>query len=348
MHCHNMAEGVVEGHPMTHDLVRFLGKQGLSPAWIEFFRTRLHFAYPKTAWLKLDAERPEDVRLRHAIDSHVAGDALAKWLWRPDGFHRVVFDVRGVTILDRQGMLDFFDTLKSPDHPAFLLASKDVGTAFFSPARVPMMHTFREESELLRHLRFLGHHRETPIILPEKLSLLALDEALRGQASDAVLNTSDVAVLDARNVRETEFNGISMLCPALHSIAHKQGILFAIESPTLRFSRVLRKYGPLRIVAPYLVKGLELVSDPQPAEEAALSMKCFTEAETLDIQDLCLAAFNALLDRSIYWFVDRAGLSQARAQSRYDRVAGSSSGSSAKSSRNWWKTFRCTRKALAT
>lgn len=321
MHCHNMAEGVVEGHPLTDGLADFLKEQKLTATWIEFLKKRLFFAYPRTAWFKLDAEHPSDVKLRHEIDVRIAGDALRSWLWRPGGFSHVVFDVRKITILDRQGMLDFFERASSPDHPSFILASKEVGTQFFARNPSPTTRIFFEERDLLAFLRNTAQDRQTTISLPHQLSLLSLDETLRAQASDAALDLCDVATFDFSKVRGADFNAISTLAPLLHSMAHKKGVLFAVQNPSPKFSPTLMKYAPLRVVAPYLVAGREFATASEETATTALAMKCFTDAETLDIQDLCLATFNSLLEPHISWFVAQAGLSTAVAQSRYHRVA---------------------------
>ena len=68
MHKHRVAEGIVDRHPLLSGFERFLRKEKLEKHWIQFLTSRVHFAYPKTLWIKIFAEAPSDVKLRHTLD----------------------------------------------------------------------------------------------------------------------------------------------------------------------------------------------------------------------------------------------------------------------------------------
>ena len=82
MHEHREAQGVVAGHPLFNGLDKLPAKTDIpmdEKESIGFLVERFHFAYPRTLWLKFNADTMDGVFARQHIDPAEMGRLINGW-----------------------------------------------------------------------------------------------------------------------------------------------------------------------------------------------------------------------------------------------------------------------------
>jgi hypothetical protein len=318
MHEHEVAKGVIEGHPAISGVDRFLKKHRVSKELIDFICQRLCFAYPRTLWLKYQADKTGDIQVRQSFDPVLLGAAINAWVKQEAQFSRIVFDLRQVTILDLDQLLAFFRAVTGDllrgfyvcDEPlSWLLGKKGVDAKAIVP----------DETTMLQHLRSPDDLRQCSIPLPAELTAQSLDQALLEHASKSQLACCDVACFDMCQVVEMDFTALSMLAPVIHSLAHCHGVLATVTNPRRKISRSLEQFGVLQAVASYLVPSPPNVPPPEVLPYV-FPVRTFTVDDSPEMQDHCMKKFDLMLETYKEWFTLIAGLTRHSTQQSVDKA----------------------------
>jgi len=319
MHDDPLAIGLDDAHPLLAGLAGFLKRSKIPAGWIEFVTERMFFAYPGTAWFRLAAAAPEDVKNRHELHPHVIGQALNGWLSRRRELRRIVFDLRGMTIVDIEDTLALFDDMQR-GLAAFYLADVQLADVLRATASVPQDAIFTAEKELISYLRNPIHLRLLSVLLPECLTLWTLNEALKKYVSRRSLQSYDVLVLDMTNVLKEDFQALSMLAPLIQDAARRYGILSWVVNPRRKLAHELTRYGALRVVKGYLVEDSPGTVEPRHLWPG-MDMKAFTRNELHELESLCEARFVQMLIAHEHWFKKVMRISTKTRQRTVDRRA---------------------------
>jgi hypothetical protein len=306
MHQHRLAEGVVEGHPLVEGLQQFLRREKIDPHWIQFLKSRVHFAYPKTLWIKLFAEAPTELKLRHALDPERIGGALNRWIKQRGEFRRIVFDLRGVRILDIDLMLAFFKIVSSTLSERFYLHDAQLADVF-DRRNVDEKAIFDSEAAMLSRLRSAPNASPCTVEMPGTLTLDSFDKALRRYAPAARLAQADVVIFDMQSVTKIDFQALSMLAPTIHSIAHLHGTLASVSNARRTITRSFEEHGTFQIVLPYLTEPVGIATTP-PNLAGILPILAFTDQEFIEVQRFFDQKVETMFDAFKEWFSEIARL----------------------------------------
>jgi ABC-type transporter Mla MlaB component len=314
---HDAAYGVIEGHPIFGSVESFLRRKGVSREMVDFLSPRLCFAYPKAFWLKLAAGGAEDLRGRQAINSEQIGTILRAWLERQSVFRRIVFDLRGLTILDLDDLLAFFNSLRGDFRYFYvcdsllapLLLHKGVPESLIVCSEAAMLHRLRHDIPL----------EECAVQLQRTLTVETLDSALLQHAGKRQLSACDVVAFDLSAVTNVDFPGLSMLAPVIHSIGNVYGTLALISNARRKTHRAFDEIRFWDVMAAHL---LNSNPRPPPLDSANIFfLRTFTDENLNEVQDKCAESFDRLLGLHTAWFTRMAGLTKRSWQSAVDRTA---------------------------
>lgn len=302
-----LAAGLDDNHPLLWGLERFLKRCKLNRSSIQFVADRILFAYPRTLWFQFTADAPSEVRSRHALDPLGIGRAINRWLIKSGDFRAVVFDLRGVTILDIEDTIDLFRATQSGLAAAYYLCHPDLAHVLNETGVIMDQAIFEELDDLLDHLSDPKDLKLATIALPEHLDMTSLDLALSQQAPRSKITGHDVVVFQMSNVITADFQAISMIPAMIHTLAQRYGTLTWVTNPRRKLARLLERYGALRAVHPYLVQGSAAVGGSDQ-NWPGLAMRSFTKDNLHELDQICESKFDEMLDIYRQWFMAQAGL----------------------------------------
>jgi len=301
MHQHEIAHGIVENHPLLADLPAYLRRKKCAIKTREFLCKGMRFVYPKTLWLALNAEDAEEVAGRQALNDGQAAEALLDWVSGKRVFRRFVLDLRGVTIVDFGPILQFQKGLKNRLHETFFLGDSVV-VGLLKNYGIPESEVYNDLTLLFDRLRRLDHLQVHDVRMTRLQSPNSLDECLLNQAKITDIAESDVLRLEFSDVSNPCFSAISMLAPAIHSIAHRNGSLVTLSGLENKTgSMLVEDYGAFRPVYAYLLDNLP---QPKPGLRRVANifpMHCFTGDELWDIGELVRSTQREMLTLRPEW-----------------------------------------------
>lgn len=313
---HDVAYGIIDDHPLVGGLDRFFRKHGIAADLIDFFSTRIFFAYPKTLWFRLFAEVPRDVKLRQALGSSEIGEVFAAWISDRAVFKRIVFDLRGITILDLDPLLAFFARARGDranfylcDLPLIpLLLHKGVDRELVRSSELAILHNLRNANVF-----------DGCVVQPsQSLTIKTLDRALVKQAPRSELTARDLLVFDLNRATRLDFTAASMIGPIIHSTANTFGTLALVTNTRRKVRRLLEELGFWRTMSPYLLNGRSAIA---PGTPAIFPLQTFTGDNLIDLQDRCAAAFDDMVSTFGGWFARVAKLTKLSRQVTINRTA---------------------------
>lgn len=299
MHEFRTAEEVVRDHPLLSSLRPFLRKAGCTAAQIKFLERRIAFAYPKTIWIRLSVDEPDELEVRFTISQNDLGVVLQQWLTK-NSFGRSVFDFRGVTILDLIPLLDFLHAATAGLGARYYLCEAAL-TPLLSQAHVPVGQIRNDESTLMQELRRPDQLRSRVVPLPENVSSRKLDAALLNYAAKVDLEGCDLVVFDMNDVLRIPFDSASLLTPVVTTIAHKSGALTAFTNMRRRIAHELQRLGALRPVFTYLIGAAEPAPPGLGNWPSTFPMHAFRPDQLTAIRSLAQAACQRILETHGSW-----------------------------------------------
>lgn len=316
MHENDIAYGVIEGHPLFAGIDAFLRRHGLKEEIVDFLMPRLCVAYPKTLWYKLLPEEPGDIRIRQTMTSSGTSGVLREWIEAKSLFRRMVFDLRGMAILDFEDLLPFLEEMRGGlpfayvcDPPLVpLLLHHRIADASIVTSEPAMLHRIRNEAS------------EPCIVhLPAQLTDETLDAALLAHARASRLKSAELVVLDMTLVTQLDFAGISLLAPVIHSFANRYAALTIVANTRRSVEKELNRFGFYHVMSGYLVHSYPGSAEPQ--SDYIFPLQAFTDAELNAIRDRCKVMLDALVLDHGPWFRAVARLTMHPWQDKVDKKA---------------------------
>jgi hypothetical protein len=330
MHIHDAAEEVVEKHPLILDLEDRLRDEEFAPADISFLCRHVCFAYPRTLWVKwnVDTDKEhaaEDLGLRHSLDPQKTGKFLGSWLAEKLPIKNIVFDLSGVTIFDAEKMGGLFAaTTADSDGAKYYVCSGEMAARLREVPAINADAIFTSERAMLMHLRHVSVSQRCVVPLPECLSLLTLDQALRRCAADAKIRNRDVIAFDFANVKKISFDAHCMFAPIIHSLAHRYGILATVSNVRKKIVADISAHGSLRPMRANLIQvdSPNILRRLDPAEFAGgpFATRTFTAFELWQITAAWMARLEEMKRYYVSWFVAVGKIPRFYGQEEIDRM----------------------------
>jgi hypothetical protein len=221
-------------------------------------------------------------------------------------FERIVFDLQGVTILDIDHLLTFFNIVKGDLVESFYLCDAELARLFLEK-NLNAECLFESEHQMISHLRTRINASRCFVELPPRLNLESFQTALKDFASDENLARSDIVVFNMKSVLEADFQTLSMFAPTIHSIAHLHGTLASITNARRKIVRSFEEHGTFRVIVPYLTEPVGIV--PAITDLGGIMpMHAFTYEELVEIQDYFQKRNEIMFVNFREWVGDVAGV----------------------------------------
>jgi hypothetical protein len=318
MRNHDVAEGLVQEHPLISGLARFLTRRGLHKSTVDYLRHRTFFAYPGTLWLRMavdirEAGAKEAISYRQSLDPKDTAEALNAWLRKSPAIHNIVFDLLDVTILDVRSMLHLFEATGLDGTGRYCVCQGELRDILLGQKAIDEKCVFPTERAMLNQLRDVPSTRLCRIQLPKELELMSLDAALLEQAPSLILHNFDAIAFDMSAVSSVSFRAHAMLSPIIHSLAHKHGILATILNPKPKILKDIITHGSLRVMRSYIIQVPQLYlqsNDPVGSESGVVPMKAFGGNELSRVQELFTRRLMQILHYYQWWMGDVSRISK--------------------------------------
>ena len=310
MHTHRCGEAVNDGHPLNTGLVSYLRKHVVQPSCVNFLANRICFVYPKTLWLRLAADTPDDVRLRQELEVQVVGDLISKWLREISRFPRVVLDLRNVTIVDVGHLRGFLSSLTKGTPNTYYLVDTSASIVMSRLLNLSESMIYTDEPKVISAIRQSLAESFATVSFPRRVDVLSMDSVLREQLSRRRMTGCDAVIFDCQHVGAMDFGATAMLTPLVHSLAHKYGVLAKFINIPGRLAKMLERFGALRPISSFLLSGCAGIDEPVRSDNRAMPLTAFTSDELFNIQVKFLNSFDGMVRDDINWFMRTLGLSK--------------------------------------
>jgi ABC-type transporter Mla MlaB component len=320
MHPYLATERVVKSHPIMGHLVRDLLASTPTPpkSDSEFLKANSFFIYPRTFYLRWNAETEKELGAREQFDAHLTSSSLNKWL-KSTNLNGIVLDLRGVTILNSDLVVDFFRRLRTGFQRAFCLCEENRRGFFSSQLDLAPNAIFTTEEALTQHLRDQNQLIIHELRFREKLDQAALEDVLATNHTN--FQNCDAVRFDLTGVHTIDFTALSLLSPVIHSLAHEFGTLASLVNMSKAVSEDINLYGVVGVMKDYLLcDSLHLAGAGIPSSKR-LPMLPFSRGEFPAVQAQGEEFFYEFCKAHYQWFYEAAGTTQWSTTARLEKFA---------------------------